>query len=84
MVDRQIPRGRPKRKSGRTEMPLLRPVGRLHVDRIRLFDHVLASPPGTHSRCPNGIFLVPARSYRIERLNRDDHGHHQGARTVSL
>jgi len=57
-------RGRGERESGRTEMPLLRSLGCVYVDRICLLDHVLASPSGTHSRGADGIFLVPARSRR--------------------
>jgi hypothetical protein len=50
-----------KEKLGRTEMPLLHSVWCLHVDRVRLLDHMLASSPGPHSRCANGILLVPAQ-----------------------
>lgn len=60
-VDREILRSPLRREAGRTEVPLLRSFRRLHVDRICLLDHVLASPPRTHSRCADGILLVATR-----------------------
>lgn len=60
----QIPMPAEGRESGRTEMPLLHPVGCLHVDRICLLDHMFASPSGAHGRCTDGIFLEPTRLHR--------------------
>jgi hypothetical protein len=77
-------RGRGERESGRTEMPLLRSLGCVYVDRICLLDHVLASPSGTHSRGADGIFLVPARSRRSLGKAAMTGDYHQDARTVSL
>ena len=60
-VDHEVLRSPLKRETGPTEVPLLRSFSCLHVDGICLLDHVLASPPWTHRRCTDGIFLVAAR-----------------------
>lgn len=70
-----------ERESGRTEMPLLHSIPCLHIDRVCLLDHMLASSPRTHSRCANGIFLVPTQSQYLVRYTCD--GHHREAPTVS-
>ena len=50
-----------ERGPGRTEMPLLHSFWCLHINRVRLLDHMLAPSPGAHSRGANGIFLVPTQ-----------------------
>jgi hypothetical protein len=62
-----------ERKSGRTEMPLLHPVPCLHIDRVCLLDHMLASSPRAHSRCANRIFLVSTQSQLLVRYTHDRH-----------
>jgi hypothetical protein len=71
-----------KGETGRTEMPLLHSVWCLHIDRVRLLDHMLASSPGLHSRCANGILLEPAQSHNLLAIR--DRRHKKRTRRIAL
>lgn len=60
---------RHKSELRRTKVPLLHSLWCLQIDRVCLFDHMLASPPRAHSRCAYGVLLVPTQSRNLLAIN---------------